>query len=72
MDDRAEARRLSIPLGQMGTRLLLDALQHCIGVITAAEAYQWFRFMPTYLPREGRKLKANNLLCIYLQSSLHL
>ena len=47
MDDRAEARRLGIPLGEMRTRLLL----RCIGVITAAKAYQWFRFMQTYLPR---------------------
>ena len=51
MDDRAEARRLGIPLGEMRTLLLLDALQRCIGVITAAKAYQWFRFMHTYLPR---------------------
>ena len=51
MDDRAEARPLGIPLGEMRTRLLLDALQRCIGVITAAKAYQWFRFMQTYLPR---------------------
>ena len=77
MDDRAEARCLGIPLGEMRTRLLLDALQRCIGVIhvTAAKAYQWERFMQTYLPRSlinGRKLKANNVLCIYLQSSLHL
>ena len=50
--DRAEARRLGIPLGEMRTRLLLDALQRCIGVITAAKAYQWFRFMQTYLPRQ--------------------
>ena len=47
MDDRAEAKRLGIPLGEMRTRLLLDALQRCIGVITAAKAYQWFRFMQT-------------------------
>ena len=51
MDDRAEARRLDIPLEEMRTRLLLDALQRCIGVITAAKAYEWFRFMQTYLPR---------------------
>ena len=51
MDNRAEARRLGFPLGEMRTRLLLDALQRCIGVITAAKAYQWFRFMQTYLPR---------------------
>ena len=47
MDDRAEARRLGIPLGEIRTRLLLDALQRCIG----AKAFQWFRFMHTYLPR---------------------
>ena len=51
MDDRAETRRPGIPLGEMRTRLLLDALQRCIVVITAAMAYQWFRFMQTYLPR---------------------
>ena len=51
MDDRAETRLLGIPLGEMRTRLLLDTLQRCIGVITAAKAYQWFRFMQTYLPR---------------------
>ena len=32
-------------LGEMRTRLLLNALQCCIGVITAANAFQWFRFM---------------------------
>ena len=31
--------------------MLLDSLQRCIGVITAAKAYQWIRFMQTYLPR---------------------
>ena len=51
VDDRTEARRLGILLGEMRTRLLLDALQRCIDVITAAKAYQWFRFMQTYLPR---------------------
>ena len=55
MDDRVEARRPGIPLGQMWTRLLLDDFQRlrCMGVacITAVKAYQWFRFMQTYLPR---------------------
>ena len=51
IDNREEARHLGIPLGEMRTRLLLDALQRCIGVITAAKAYQWFRLMQTYLPR---------------------
>ena len=32
-------------LGEVRTPLLLNALQRCIGVITAANAYQWFRFM---------------------------
>ena len=31
MDDRAEARPLAIPLGEIRTQLLLDALQRCIG-----------------------------------------
>ena len=52
MDDRAEARRPGIPLGEMRTRLLLDAICHAVLM--------------------GRKLKANNVVCIYLQSSLHL
>ena len=43
MDDRAEVRRLGIQLA--------DALQRCIGVITATKANKWFRFMQTYLPR---------------------
>ena len=40
MDERAEARRLGTPFGEIRTRLLMDALQRCIGVITAAKAYQ--------------------------------
>ena len=41
MVDRAEARHLGIPLGEMRIRLLLDALQRChgIGVITAANLF---------------------------------
>jgi len=30
---------------------LLDALQRCIGVLIAAKANEWFRFMQTFLPR---------------------
>ena len=37
MDDRAEARRLGIPLGELRTRLLPDALQRYIGVRTAPQ-----------------------------------
>ena len=51
MDDRGEARRLGIQLGEMRTWLLLGGLQRCIGVLTAAKAYQWFGFMQTYLSR---------------------
>ena len=55
-----EARRLGMPLREMLTQLLLDALQRCIGVITAATAYLWFRFMQTYLPRclNGEEIEA--------------
>ena len=31
--------------------IVLDSLQRCIGVLTAAKAYQWVKFMQTYLPR---------------------
>ena len=51
MDDRAEVRCLGIQIGEMRTRLLPDAHQRCIGVITADKANKWFRFMQTYLPR---------------------
>ena len=50
MDNREKARCQGTQLGEMRTRLLLDVLQRCIGVITAAKAYQWFRSMQTYLP----------------------
>ena len=36
-DDRAQAMHLGIPLGELRTRLLLNALQRCIGIITAAK-----------------------------------
>ena len=31
--------------------IVLDSLQRCIGVLTAAKTYQWVKFMQTYLPR---------------------
>ena len=74
-DDRAEARRLGILLGQMRTRLLLDALQRCIRVtcITPAKAYQWLGSCKPicHAVLMGRKLKANtcNVLCMYVQSN---
>ena len=38
MNDRAGVRCLGIHIREMQTRLLHDALQRCIGVITAAKA----------------------------------
>ena len=51
MNDRAQARRRGIPLGALRTQLLLEALQRCIGTVTAAKSGQWLRFMQTYMPR---------------------
>ena len=51
MNDRAEARRQGLALGNYRTQLLLQALQRNIGTITVAKCGQWFRFMQTYLPR---------------------
>ena len=51
MDDRAESRRLGFQLVEMRTRSLPDCLRRYIGVITAAKANKWLRFMQTYLPR---------------------
>ena len=52
-----------IPLGELQTRLLLNALQHCIGVITVAKAYCTSAICHAVLME--RKLKAYNELCIY-------
>ena len=51
MNNREEARRQGIGLGNYRTQLLQQALQQSIGTITAAKCGQWFRFMQTYLPR---------------------
>ena len=51
MNDRAEARRQGLALGNYRTQLLLQALQRNIGTIAVAKCGQWFRFMQTYLPR---------------------
>ena len=48
MNNREEARRQGIALGNYRTRLLQQALQRNIGTITAAKCGQWFRFMQTY------------------------
>ena len=44
MNDRAEARRQGIALGNYRKQLLLQALQRNIGTITVAKCGQWFRF----------------------------
>ena len=51
MNDRQEATRQGISLGDYRTQLLLQALQRNIGNITGAKCGQWYRFMQTYLPR---------------------
>ena len=51
MNNRAEARRQGIALGDFRTRLLLEALTRNIGTITVAKCGQWYRFMQTYIPR---------------------
>lgn len=51
MNDRAEARRQGLALGNYRTQLLLQALKRNIGTITVAKCGRWFRFMQTYLPR---------------------
>ena len=45
MNDRAEARRQGLALGNYRTQLLLQALQRNIGTISVAKCGQWFRFM---------------------------
>ena len=47
MNDRAEARRQGLALGNYRTELLLQALQRNNGTITVAKCGQWFRFMQT-------------------------
>ena len=51
MNNRAQARRQGTALGNFRTQLLLQALQRNIGTTTAAKCGQWYRFMPTYIPR---------------------
>ena len=51
MNNRAEARRQGIALGNCRTQLLHQALLRNIDTITAAKCGQWYRFMQTYIPR---------------------
>ena len=51
IDDRDEARRQGIPLGEYRQRILLEASQRNMNTITAAKCAGWYRFMQTYVPR---------------------
>ena len=51
IDDRDEARRQGIPLGEYRQRILLEASQRNMNTITAAKCTGWYRFMQTYAPR---------------------
>ena len=51
MDDRDEARVRGIPLGEIRTQQLREALHRNIDTITAAKSAQWYRFMQIYLPK---------------------
>ena len=50
-DDRDEARRQGIPLGEYQQRILLEASQTNMNTITAAKCAGWYRFMQAYVPR---------------------
>ena len=50
MNNKEEARRQGIALGNYRTQLLLQASQRNVGSITAAKCGQWFRYMQTYFP----------------------
>ena len=51
IDDRDEAQRPGIPLGEFRQRTLLEASQRNMNTITAARCAGWYRFMQTYVPR---------------------
>ena len=51
INNREEARRQGIVLGNFCIQLLLHTLHRNIGTITAAKCGQWYRFMQTYIPR---------------------
>lgn len=49
MNNRAEARRKGLALGNFRTQLLLQDLQRKIGTITTAKCGQWYRCMQKYI-----------------------
>ena len=64
LNDRAEARRQGLTLGNYRTQLLLQALQRNIGTITVAKCGQWLRFMQkcTYQDASIMKQSKDNSL----------
>ena len=51
LNDREEARRQGIPLGEYRQQILLRVGRRNTNTITVAKCAQWFRFMQTYIPR---------------------
>jgi len=51
LNDREEARRQWILLGEYRRQILLRAGRRNTNTITARKCAQWFRFMQTYIPR---------------------
>ena len=51
MNNREEARRQGIALGNLRTQLPLHTLQRNIGTTTAAKCGQWHKLMQTCIPR---------------------
>lgn len=51
MNNRNEARRQGIPLGEWRKQLLLRAATRNVNAITPQKAVQWYNRMQTYLPR---------------------
>ena len=66
IDDRDEAQRQGIPLGEYRQRILLQASQRNMNTIMAAKCAGWYRFMQTYVPRclNRNTLKVKNELCL--------
>ena len=51
IDNREEAWRQGLPLGEHRQRIVLAASQRNMNTITAAKCAGWYRFMQTYISR---------------------
>ena len=51
LNNRDDARRQGIALGAMRQRILLEASERNMNTVTPHKCAQWYRFMPTYMPR---------------------